>query len=390
MATLILVGGRDAALAAAKAAGHRVILVSDRPPLRRQKRDLRSFVHAEFGATTEADVSGWIDELVERVNESSDPVKGVLATTERAVLPAAIIRRYLTLEGNSVECAHSCRNKIAMKHRIREAGLPCTDFTLVNGRSSPMGLIRQLGLPLVLKPLDSSGSRGSVVARCQEDVAAHLVSGMVAETYVHGLEMSVESFVFQGRVLFTNLTEYLLPLWANIVPATLDEQTRTDVLALNAAVINALGIRQGMTHLELFLTPSGPIFSEIAIRPPGGYLMDLIGRSYGFDPWQTALDLEMGLEASLPHQASTFSGMWLLHPGQGIVRHVSGKRACRQIAGIREVSCRVEVGDVLAPRQGSGESAGYFIAEGSTRSDVVKALDQARKTLLIELEPLRE
>jgi biotin carboxylase len=253
-----------------------------------------------------------------------------------------------------------------------------------------MGLIRQLGLPLVLKPLDSSGSRGSVVARSQEDLAAHLVPGMVAETYVHGLEMSVEAFVFQGRVLFTNLTEYLLPLWANLVPATLCEHTRAEVLELNRAVIEALGIRQGMTHLELFLTPSGPVFSEIAIRPPGGYLMDLIRRSYGFDPWQTALDLEMGIETSLPERASTVSGMWLLHPGRGTVRHISGKRNCRQIPGIREVSCRVRVGDVLTPRLGSGESSAYFIAEGSTRSDVVRALDQARKTLLIELEPLMD
>ena len=38
--------------------------------------------------------------------------------------------------------------------------------------------------------------------------------------------------------------------------------------------------------MEVFLGEEGPVFGEIAARPPGGYLMDLIPRAYGFDPWE--------------------------------------------------------------------------------------------------------
>jgi biotin carboxylase len=385
MATLVIVGARDAALEAARAAGHQVVLVSDRKPLRRRKDQILGFVRADL-ETCDPRGTPWLQEVVLQAHGAT-PIAAVLAATERAVFAAALIRQHLQIQGNDPDCAYLCRNKFAMKQRVRAAGLPCTDFARITPRSSPIQLIKQLGLPMVLKPMDASGSRGSVLARFQREVEQHFAVGLLAETFVHGIEMSVESFVSDGRVLFTNLTEYLLPLWANIVPATLPADSHAQLCALNEAVIQALGIQRGMTHMEIFLTAEGPIFSELAIRPPGGYLMDLMQRAYGFDPWRAAIDIELGAPVDLPQRPRNFSGMWLLHPGKGTVRRVHGQRACKQIPGIVEVSCRVGPGDPVSARAGSGESSAYFIAEGASRAEVITSLNVARKTLLIELQP---
>lgn len=386
MATLILVGGRDAAIRAAQEAGHQVVLVSDRKPLRRRREQLLGFVEVDLSATDQRAPTPCIREIERLAAEAGSNTDAVLAATERAVLPAAQIRRALGLSGNSPECAFACRNKLAMKESIRAAGLPCADFAAITRRTTAMSLISRLGLPLVIKPPDSSGSRGSVLAKRQRDVERHSKPGMVAESFVHGLEMSVESFVNEGEVVFTNITEYLLPLWANVVPATLPAPTLDAVHALNRAAIATLGIQRGMTHMELFLTADGPVFSELAVRPPGGYLMELLQMAYGFDPWQVAIDVELGKPVRLPQRPRKYAGMWLLHPGPGTVKRVSGLRTCQTLGGIREVSCRVAPGDTLRQREGSGESAAYFLAEGDTRGAVVSALERARRTLAIELE----
>lgn len=386
MATLILVGGRDAAIRAAQEAGHHVVLVSDRKPLRRRREQLLGFVDIDLAAMDHRWLSPCLREIDRVVRAAGREIGGVLAATERAVLPAALIRKGFELSGNSPESAFLCRNKLAMKESIRGAGLPCADFAGITKRTTAISLITRLGLPLIIKPADSSGSRGATFAKRQRDVERHLTPGMIAESFVHGLEMSVESFVVNGEVVFTNITEYLLPLWANVVPATLPAATLKAVHALNQAAIARLGIRAGMTHLELFLTSEGPVFSEIAARPPGGYLMELLQMAYGFDPWQVAMDIELGKSVRLPQRAQKYSGMWLLHPGPGVVKRVSGLRVCQSLRGIAEVSCRVAPGDSLRQREGSGESAAYFLAAGATRTEVVTALEKARRTLAIELE----
>jgi biotin carboxylase len=386
MATLILVGGRDAAIRTAQEAGHRVVLVSDRKPLRRRREQLLGFVELDIGATDQRALAPCVRELESIAAKARLDIDGVLAATERAVLPAAHLRKALSLAGNSPESAFLCRNKLAMKESIRAAGIPCADFAGITKRTTAISLITRLGLPLVIKPADSSGSRGATLAKRQRDVERHLTPGMVAESFVHGLEMSVESFVSEGEVVFTNITEYLLPLWANVVPASLPTATLKAVHALNQRAIATLGIRRGMTHLELFLTSEGPVFSELAVRPPGGYLMELLQMAYGFDPWRTVIDVELGKPVRLPQRAHKYAGMWLLHPGPGTVKRVSGFRACQSLRGIAEVSCRVAPGDTLRQREGSGESAAYFLAEGETRRDVVSTLEKARRTLAIELE----
>ncbi len=385
MATLVLVGGRDAALDAALQQGHAVFYVAERKPLKRRRAHLIGHLQVDFDEHDEASfVQACIDAFPQHPQFAD--ARAVIAVAERAVLPAAWLRSALQLPGNSAQSALWCRDKFAMKRRIRSAGIRCADFARIHGRTTAQSLIGRLGLPLVIKPLASSGSRGSTTARTQGEVEDALAVGHIAESYVHGLEMSVESYVVDGRVVFVNPTEYLLPLWANVVPAALPASVLNAVLELNQKAIEALDIQSGMTHLELFLTADGPVFSELAQRPPGGHLMELLARAYRFDPWRALFDSHLGLWPASSPQPQQHAGMWLLHPGEGTVKNVRGLRTGRAIAGVEDVQCRVKPGDNLARRLGSGESAAHVIATGASRDEVVTALNLARRSLWIDVE----
>lgn len=386
MATIVIVGNRDAALEAAMQLGHEVLLVSDRKVSKKRRATLRAVIEIDFSTANQRLFIRQCIAQVRAVDPSLiDRIRAVVATTERAVLPAAWLRTHLELAGNSTQCAYLCRNKLAMKRRLQTYGVGCTDFASITRQTTASGLIQRLGLPLVLKPVDSSGARGATIARQQCDVEAVLQPGMLAESFVHGIEMSVESFVRDGEIQFVNLTEYLVPLWSNIVPATVPEGMQTELLALNRKVITALGINRGMTHMEVFLTATAPIFSEIAIRPPGGCLMELIRHSYGFNAWHSFLRIELGEQVSFPERAVQSSGVVFLHPGPGRVKRLAGFSPNKQPAAVVEVSCDVSVGETLKQRKGSGESAAHVIATGKTRADIVVALTQARRGLTVEL-----
>ena len=207
----------------------------------------------------------------------------------------------------------------------------------------------------------------------------------LAERFVHGTEASIESFVAGGEVLFANPTEYLVPLHANVLPAPYDEETWRALRALNERALRAVGFARGMAHLELFLTPDGPLFGEVAARPPGGRLMHLLRIAWGFDPWRAVLELELGREPTFPARPRRTAGVWILHPGAGRVARISGRGAASAVPGVRKVRVRVRPGERIAKREGSGQDVGYIEASGSDRDAVARALARAHAALAIEL-----
>ncbi len=362
-------------------------MLNDTPPKAKLLPSVRAIAQVDFGDPA-ACVSAARKMLGGRAPDA------VIALIERAVIPAAAVREAYGVRGASVQRARLWRDKLAMKARIREAGLKTTDVRPIEAASDPRELVGALGLPVVLKPRDASGGRGTVFARDAGEVRAALTEGWIAERFVRGVELSVESFVQGGHVVFENVTEYLRPGWANVVPASLPERVDVAVRRLNRSAIDALDVRDGLTHLEAFVVDDDPdeepsiVFGELACRPPGGSLMELLERAYGFDPWRSHLELELGRPVAPPCAPRTSAGVWFLHPGAGRVVAVDGLDEARRVPGIAAVECSLAIGQLVARREGVGQHTGRIVADTGTRDETACALETARSLIRVETDPL--
>ena len=387
---IVLVGYRPGALHAASRLGLRTLLVDDKPPSEAAQRRIQGSVCIPVEQDPEASAAAIHEAL-----DGSTP-RAVVATGERRVLEAAHLRARLGLPGIDPATALTARDKPQMKARVRAAGVRCTDWAELDPTTSAQDLMPALGLPLVLKRRDGCGTAGLVRARTEAEVADALASlspearpHWMAERFVHGNEMSVESFVHQGRILFVNPTEYYVPGFSSIAPAALAETEREAVCELNAAALAALGLTQGMTHLELYRTEEGPVFGEVAVRPPGGRLMRLLRRAYGFDPWETVIQLELGgAPPDLPASHGRVAGVWMLYPGPGRVVSARGFAAARRVKGVRKLVCRTRAGRVLEPRGSTGRDVGWIEVSGRSRDQVAERLEAAHGRIHFEMEPL--
>lgn len=378
MRTVVLVGLRSAALAAAERLGLQAIAVVEAPPGPRTRQRLADVVVGSFDAP---------GALAEAAADTLRPYESaaVVALTERSVVPAAHLRQSLGLPGLSVDAAVRCTDKRAMKRAIRAAGLACAE-TLEAGEER---LAERLGLPLVLKTCSGSGGRGTRVLRDASEVPAAVPDGWMAEAFVEGIEMSAEQLVVNGRTVWFNPTQYLVPAWASLVPAPLAEAEREAVQDLAEAARQALGIDRGMTHLEAFLTPEGPVFGEMAARPPGGHLTTLIRHAYGFDPWEGVLQAELGEPLDLPPRARQSAAVWIVHPGPGVVQVAEGAAGARELEGVEEVVLRAEVGSTVGERVGTGEEVGHVVCTGATAAEAEARVRAARDVLRVEVAPER-
>jgi biotin carboxylase len=386
---LLFVGRRQGALAAAARLRAQVYVLDDAPASPALTRRVRAFAQVDL------DDSAEVISAARKLFAKTRPPDAVVALVERAVLPAAVIREALGVRGARPAQALLWRDKLAMKARVREAGIACTDVLRVDASTDPEALVAALGLPLVLKPRSASGGRGTLVLHDVQKVRTALAAGepaesstRLAERFVDGGELSVESIVQGGEIVFENVTEYLSPGWSNIVPAQLSASIEGRVRALNRAAIAALEIQDGIAHLEAFVTAQGEIvFGEVACRPPGGALMELIEDVYGFDPWTAHLAVELRRPIAPAREAASSAGVCFLHPGEGQVLALRGVDDARRVPGIVRVECPLIPGQLVRRREGIGQHTGRIVARTRSRDHTARALEAARALVQIELAP---
>lgn len=311
----------------------------------------------------------------------------IIAGTENGVMAAHWAREYFGLSNQAKEELFlRCTDKIEMKNFLSKAGVAMTDFLPGDAPYSNNQVCAKLDLPVVVKDRVGSGGRNLCLANSPEELQKYRHPSRILEKFIDAKEGSVESFIQNDKIIFANLTQYFEKKIANIVPGSFSVQQKSEILRLNQQVISALGISSGMTHLEFYMTHKGPVFGEIAIRPPGGYLMDLIELSYGFNPWEIFTRLELfGATSEFPIKAAKYSAAYIIHPGEGMVeRIVKPKKA--DFASLKKISLRVKSGGSIAKRQSVGEECGHCLFATKSKKDLLADLRFIQKMPMIYLK----
>ncbi|MFC7337381.1 ATP-grasp domain-containing protein [Haloferula chungangensis] len=369
---ILLIGRRNGAIGAARRCGWKPVVIDVQP--RREQAP------GAFGGTRKLAV----EEAMERFSKC--PPIAVAAVATGSVMAAAAIRNRFGIPGLAIETAKRCHDKLVMKKAIAAAGICCAPWVETNETTTAEELIEKLGLPVVMKMPISSGGRGVWVCSTEAELREHLRAGWLAEGFVEGVEMSVETFRANGSTVFRNHTRYLKPCWANVVPAALPDEVAAKVDELAERVHAALEIDTGISHMEIFLGKDGPVFGEIAARPPGGYLMELMARAYDFDPWEALLRLAAGESYSFPNRAKRFAGCWIIHPGTGTVRKIEGLEEARALTGVADITCKLQPGEKISHRVGSGQSKGRIVVVAEDGDACAEFLMDALGTIRITMD----
>jgi len=142
--------------------------------------------------------------------------------------------------------------------------------------------------------------------------------------------------------------------------------------------IAALGLTDGMTHMEWFQRPDGSlVIGEIAQRPPGANISTMTGLAHGVDvfrSWVRAVvdgELDGVWERKYAVGSAFLRGM-----GHGRVAHVEGVHVVYQAVGNLVVEAKLP--DVGAMKSDGYEGDGYIIVRHES-TDVVK---QALRTII--------
>jgi biotin carboxylase len=241
------------------------------------------------------------DDVLDRASDwlRGRSVDRVLANWEPLVILAARMRERWGLPGMSVDTVRGFRDKQIMKERVRAAGLRVPRSYRVRTESEAREAAERIGFPLILKPISGAGSADTYRVDGPDDFEATLrkmrgVREASCEEYVDGEEFTFDTVSIGGVPAFENVAAYLpKPIearsqeWVSPVIITVRDMQQPRLapgLALGRGVLKALGMGDGFTHMEWYLTSKGEaVFGEIGCRPGGACLVDQMNYTCDID-----------------------------------------------------------------------------------------------------------
>lgn len=229
------------------------------------------------------------------MNRVSDWLRGmnvdrVLTNWEPLVVLAARLRERWGMPGMSVETVRTFRDKELMKERLRKAGLRVPRSRRVRTATEARAAAEEIGYPIVLKPIAGAGCADTYAIASPHELEAALprmgnVSEASCEEFIEGEELTFDTICLRGKPVMENVSLYVpKPLeaskteWISPMSISVRDLSQPHIapgVALGRAVLGALGMEDGFTHMEWYRTPSGEaVFGEIACRAGGAGLVD--------------------------------------------------------------------------------------------------------------------
>tara|TARA_R110002072_G_scaffold9626_1_gene46445 strand:- start:5259 stop:6485 length:1227 start_codon:yes stop_codon:yes gene_type:complete len=197
------------------------------------------------------------------------------------------------------------RDKSLMKRRAQLGGIRVGIFEEAHDRDDIIRFLKRVNQtllkldgdpndPIHVKAFDKAGCLGHRVIRTPDEVDSIPDEEFpsLMESHLDGWEFAVEAWIHNGKIRFLNISEYVKLGYSVYVPASPElEAYREKITQQIELLIKTFDIEFGLIHPEYFVTSDGTMyFGEVAYRPPGFKVFELLERVYdGFNAYQASM-----------------------------------------------------------------------------------------------------
>ncbi|MYR58321.1 ATP-grasp domain-containing protein [Streptomyces sp. SID625] len=263
--------------------------------------------------------------------------------------------------------------------------------------------------PLVIKPVDGSGSKGvtritrsddlpAAVARARSYSASQTV---IAEESLEGRPLAIEVFMQGGRALMTCIKDKDFIGGSFVVrrlrTAQLPSATYRRIEATVERLCRALGIVDGPANFDAVLSADDgqERVIEANARLGGDGVPRLLAAAYGVDVVRALIALALGepfgshlAPTRTAHAALELIGSPLTVEGELVAWE--GVAEARNTPGITDIELYAKPGDLVRPHDQSGHKIGLLVAAGPSVADASSALETARALIRPVTRPITE
>ncbi len=322
--------------------------------------------------------------------------------SEVGMMLAAHIREEFELPGPHRDSCRRLIDKAIQRTIWAEKGVPGPRWAVFSETEQLLKAIREFDFPLIIKPTDSSGSRGvTKIESAAEDPSDAVVrafqfsrSGQVIlEEFMEGTEFTVEVFAAYGTIHVLAVTEKkkVEGTRGTVARELATPERPKEIVASIAdaaiAAFRALEYTEGPGHAEVILKDDGSIgLVEIAGRG-GGFMVfeGLVPRASGINIARLTALQAVGQPVGEIINCGRSCVLRFFPSIPGVLRNISGFEQANKITGIDAASL-VKAGARFHNASVDGDRLGYILSCAESPSQAQKLADQAECLIKFEFE----
>ena len=384
MKKVLIVGAgflQDFVICKAKKMGYETYAVDADP-------DAIGFKHTDHHA-----VINIVDEKACLEYAKRNSINGVLtAATDYGVLTAAYIAQEMGLPGLKYEVAQLIKNKYQVRKCLYENHVDDTEQAYeVNKDTDLKKLAQRIIYPVMVKPCDGSGSRGTsrvddaddLEKACEYAMDESITQRAEIETFIIGNEYGAESLVINGKVHVLGVMKKWMtspPYYAELghsIPSGLEPKIEEKVINYVSNAIKVLGVNFGSVNTDVLITSDGKVhIIDIGARMGGNMIGSCIipygtGIDYMGAMIQNVVDDEVDLSVGLKSSIATR----LLAFEDGIVKRLPDFDKIEKEYDVK-IYHHLEVGQMIREYHTNLDGCGYIVAKGSKQDEAIQKAEQ--------------
>jgi formate-dependent phosphoribosylglycinamide formyltransferase (GAR transformylase) len=330
------------------------------------------------------------------------PFDGILAVGDRPACVAAQAAERLGLRFHPLAAARTAANKLLSRERFRAAGMLVPEFRRMrHAEACSDTAFEGVRFPCILKPLDSSASRGVIRANNREEfreAAARIArmqdSDLIVEGYIPGREFAMEGVVTAGKLQTLALFDKPDPLEGPyfeetiyVTPSREPPDVQQCIRETAQAAVTALGLTDGPVHAEMRVNRQGVWMLEAAARPIGGLCARVLRFALPhFTLEQLLLGHALGADVSGATLAAGSHGVMMIPiPHAGVYRGVQGLEDARRVPGVEDVVITAKEGQKMLPLPEGSAYLGFLFFRDESGDLVLDGLRKVHQCLKFQL-----
>jgi phosphoribosylamine-glycine ligase len=286
----------------------------------------------------------------------------------------------------SYETSISSSNKMLMKRKMIEAGIPTSKFVSITDLKEID--IANLNFPLVVKPADTTGSKGvkrvddfsKIKYFVQDALSLSRTNTAIVEEFKEGIEVQIDCFVRDKEVLILMLNkknkvsisgDIELQSIGSSIPAEISKKSFNTIKQIANKLVKVFNFDNTPFFIQTIVKGDEVNVIEFAPRIGGGLSYRIINLYSSFDTLNHAVDFYEGKkDINLPNKNSDFFTTNNIYTKNGVFGEISGSKELLANNIIEEFYQYKTKGMLVGSEISSNNRIGAFIIRAKSNKDL--------------------
>ena len=323
-------------------------------------------------------------------------------STDVPVVSIAEAASALCLPSISINQAKLSVNKYLQRKMLIDFEILSPRFKTFHTISDGMNALDEIKHPAVIKPIDSSGSRGvrfssnvleTNSSYCEKALSISSTNTGLIESFIDGPEIAVDGFVSNGKVYVLSICDkkrseppYLLDIELTF-PSSIPEANLKEIRLMAKRIMQASKIQNSPFHIEIIVSKDGPVLVEFAARGAGFNVFDrIIPYVAGLDTVHLQIKQCLGEVIQLNKISQKAAYLYFISSEQnGVMKSIKGIENIQNIKEIAKIKLFYKEGDQVKKLSSGSDRIGYILSLSDNIDSCNKAIKLAKEYLELEI-----